>query len=194
MLFGNMIIVLLWIYIWSLFFMYYLIFLIFDSSGGYIYGNYLHKEHKGLQDKLKKFNELFMSFFPYSNLVMMKASLKHVIASGEDVEMHSQFRFFTKSLLMEIFSSKHEVFSDSALWFIGVLYRSAYLTRTMVSHVVFLCSSLFIYFSWFYSNFKKEISFPPVRQSNVKAWSGLHQSLNFTVFPHTFSLRFYVLF
>lgn len=110
MLFGNMIIALLWIYIWRLFFIYYLIFLIFDSLVRYIYGNYLHKEHKGLQDKLKKFNELFMSFFSYSNLVMMKASLKHVMASGEDVEMHSQFRFFTKWLFMEMFCSKHDFF------------------------------------------------------------------------------------
>lgn len=55
-----------------------------------------------------------MNFFPYSNLIM-KASLKHIVASGEDVEMHSQFGFMTKWLLMEIFCSKHEVFSDSVL-------------------------------------------------------------------------------
>lgn len=62
---------------------------------GFIYGNYLHKEHKGLQDKLKKCNELLMNFFFLLKFNNDESISEHIV-SGEDVETYSWFIFLTK--------------------------------------------------------------------------------------------------
>lgn len=56
------------------------------------------------------------AFFSYSNLIMMKASLKHIVPSGEDVEMYSQFIFLTKWLW--------KVFAQNINFFQVLLYGS----------------------------------------------------------------------